>query len=42
LLGLEVLPEHVADGVVALVASLGRTTGHIIPIDGGLAPGFLR
>jgi rhamnulose-1-phosphate aldolase/alcohol dehydrogenase len=42
LLGLEVLPEHVADGVVALVTSLPRTTGHIIPIDGGLAAGFLR
>jgi rhamnulose-1-phosphate aldolase/alcohol dehydrogenase len=42
LLGLEVLPEHVADGVVALVTSLGRTTGHIIPIDGGLPAGFLR
>jgi NAD(P)-dependent dehydrogenase (short-subunit alcohol dehydrogenase family) len=42
LLGAEVLPEHVAEGVVALVTSLSRTTGHLIPIDGGLAAGFLR
>ena len=43
LLGEEVLPEHVADGVHALVAGgLDRTTGHIIPVDGGVGPAFLR
>lgn len=43
LLGREVLPEHVADGVLCLVSgALSRTTGHTIPIDGGLAAGFLR
>ncbi len=43
LLGEEVLPEHVADAVHALVAgSLSRTTGHIIPVDGGLETAFLR
>ena len=43
LLGLEVLPEHIAAGVEALVAGDSRgTTGHIIPIDGGLAAAFLR
>lgn len=43
LLGSEVLPAHVADAVYALVSGmLSSTTGHIIPVDGGLAPGFLR
>jgi rhamnulose-1-phosphate aldolase/alcohol dehydrogenase len=43
LLGLEVLPEHVASAVLALVdGSLARTTGTIIPVDGGVAQAFLR
>ncbi len=43
LLGEEVLPEHIAAGVEALVSGvLPRTTGHIIPIDGGMAAAFLR
>jgi NAD(P)-dependent dehydrogenase (short-subunit alcohol dehydrogenase family) len=43
LLGTEVLPEHVADAVFVLVAGqLSRTTGLLIPVDGGVAPAFLR
>jgi NAD(P)-dependent dehydrogenase (short-subunit alcohol dehydrogenase family) len=43
LLGQEILPKHVAEGVYALVAGqLAHTTGHTIPIDGGLAAAFLR
>ncbi|MFM8303157.1 MAG: bifunctional rhamnulose-1-phosphate aldolase/short-chain dehydrogenase [Actinomycetota bacterium] len=43
LLGREVLPEHVADAVVALVdGRLSRTTGLILPVDGGVAGAFLR
>ena len=43
LLGTEVLPEHVADAVLVLTAGqLSRTTGLLIPVDGGIAPAFLR
>jgi rhamnulose-1-phosphate aldolase/alcohol dehydrogenase len=43
LLGLEVLPEHVADAVLALVAGdLTRTTGLMVPVDAGVAAAFLR
>jgi rhamnulose-1-phosphate aldolase/alcohol dehydrogenase len=43
LLGQEVLPEHVADAVAALVSGgLSRTTGLLIPVDGGLPAAFLR
>jgi len=43
LLGREVLPEHVADAVVALVdGKLSRTTGLLVPVDGGVVAGFLR
>ena len=43
LLGLEVLPEHVAAAVLALVAGdLGRTTGLLVPVDAGVAAAFLR
>src|SRR5439155_25208613 len=43
LLGLEVRPGHVADAVIALTAgALSRTTGAIIPVDGGVAGAFLR
>jgi rhamnulose-1-phosphate aldolase/alcohol dehydrogenase len=43
LLGEEVLPEHVADAVFALVGGdLSRTTGLLVPVDGGLPAAFLR
>jgi rhamnulose-1-phosphate aldolase/alcohol dehydrogenase len=43
LLGAEVLPSHVADAVFALVGGdLSRTTGLLVPVDGGLAAAFLR
>jgi rhamnulose-1-phosphate aldolase/alcohol dehydrogenase len=43
LLGREVLPEHVADGVFALTAGdLSQTTGLHIPVDSGVAAAFLR
>ena len=36
-------PEHQAEAVLLLVsARLSRTTGHILPVDGGLQDGFLR
>ncbi len=38
-----VLPEHVADAVVALTGgALSRTTGLLVPVDGGVATAFLR
>ncbi|MEQ7004702.1 bifunctional aldolase/short-chain dehydrogenase [Actinopolymorpha sp. B17G11] len=43
LLKREVLPEHVAAAVVALVAGdLSRTTGLHVPVDSGVAAAFLR
>jgi rhamnulose-1-phosphate aldolase/alcohol dehydrogenase len=43
LLGKEVLPEHVADAVFALTGGdLSQTTGLHIPVDSGVAAGFLR
>jgi NAD(P)-dependent dehydrogenase (short-subunit alcohol dehydrogenase family) len=43
LLGEAVLPSHVADAVVVLTAgALSRTTGLLIPVDGGIASAFLR
>ncbi len=43
LLKREVLPEHVAAAVVALTAGdLSLTTGLHIPVDSGVAAGFLR
>ncbi len=43
LLGEGVLPSHVADAVVVLTAGgLSRTTGLLIPVDGGVTSGFLR
>ncbi|MFL6144966.1 MAG: bifunctional aldolase/short-chain dehydrogenase [Labedaea sp.] len=43
LLGLEVLPEHVADAVFVLTAGeLAHTTGLHIPVDAGVAAAFLR
>ena len=42
-LGREVLPEHVADAVFVLIGGqLSRTTGLLIPVDGGVASAFLR
>jgi len=43
LLKREVLPEHVANAVFVLTAGeLSRTTGLHIPVDAGVAAGFLR
>ena len=43
LLGLEVLPEHVAAAVFALVAGdLAHTTGLLVPVDAGVAAAFPR
>jgi rhamnulose-1-phosphate aldolase/alcohol dehydrogenase len=43
LLGLEVLPEHVAAAVFALTGGdLAQTTGMHIPVDAGVAAAFLR
>jgi NAD(P)-dependent dehydrogenase (short-subunit alcohol dehydrogenase family) len=43
LLKREVLPEHVAAAVSALASDeLGHTTGHLVPVDGGVAAAFLR
>ncbi len=43
LLKREVLPEHVAEVAVALTSpQFGRTTGTIVPVDGGVAAAFLR
>jgi rhamnulose-1-phosphate aldolase/alcohol dehydrogenase len=42
-LGQEVLPEHVAAAVFALVAGdLSLTTGTIVPVDSGVPTAFLR
>jgi NAD(P)-dependent dehydrogenase (short-subunit alcohol dehydrogenase family) len=36
-------PEDPAAAIVLLVSDrLGRTTGHVVPVDGGLPDGFLR
>ena len=43
LLGLEVLPDDVANAIVALCGGeLGKTTGLHIPVDSGVAAAFLR
>jgi rhamnulose-1-phosphate aldolase/alcohol dehydrogenase len=43
LLGLEVLPEHVANAVFVLTAGdLSHTTGLHVPVDAGVAAAFLR
>jgi rhamnulose-1-phosphate aldolase/alcohol dehydrogenase len=43
LLGEEVLPEHVAAAVFTLCSDdLARTTGTLLPVDGGLPAAFLR
>ena len=43
LLKTEILPEHVAAAVFALVGGdLAMTTGMLIPVDGGVRSAFLR
>ncbi len=43
LLGLEILPEDIADACFALVSGLlAKTTGCVIPVDSGVAAAFLR
>jgi rhamnulose-1-phosphate aldolase/alcohol dehydrogenase len=43
LLKREILPEHVAEAVLALTAgSLEVTTGLLVPVDGGVPMGFVR
>jgi rhamnulose-1-phosphate aldolase/alcohol dehydrogenase len=43
ILKLEVLPEHVAAAVTAIVSDeFSRTTGLLIPVDSGVAAAFLR
>ncbi len=43
LLKKEVLPEHVANAVIALVdGDLSHTTGLLVPVDSGVVPAFLR
>jgi NAD(P)-dependent dehydrogenase (short-subunit alcohol dehydrogenase family) len=43
LLKREVLPEHVAQAVVALATDeFSRTTGLLVPVDSGVAAAFLR
>jgi rhamnulose-1-phosphate aldolase/alcohol dehydrogenase len=37
-----ILPEDIANGVFALVAILGKSTGNIINVDGGMAAAFVR
>ncbi|MBB6329986.1 rhamnulose-1-phosphate aldolase/alcohol dehydrogenase [Chryseobacterium sediminis] len=37
-----ILPEDIANGVFACVAILGKTTGNIINVDGGMANAFPR
>lgn len=43
LLKQEVLPSHIAQAAFCLVSGeLGRTTGLLLPVDGGLSAAFLR
>ncbi len=43
LLGLEILPEDIADACFALVSGLlAKTTGSVIPVDSGVAAAFMR
>jgi NAD(P)-dependent dehydrogenase (short-subunit alcohol dehydrogenase family) len=37
-----IYPEDIAGGVYALVAILGKSTGNIINVDGGMANAFVR
>jgi len=37
------LPQDCANAIIWLASDLsGKTTGHVIPVDGGLAEAFLR
>jgi NAD(P)-dependent dehydrogenase (short-subunit alcohol dehydrogenase family) len=43
LLALPIEPEDQAEAIFLLVSNrLSKTTGHVIPVDGGLQDGFLR
>jgi rhamnulose-1-phosphate aldolase/alcohol dehydrogenase len=43
LTGLSIEPEDQAEAIFLLVSErLSKTTGHVIPVDGGLQDGFLR
>ena len=42
LLRSEILADDVADGFMALILSLSKTTGHIITVDGGNIEASLR
>jgi NAD(P)-dependent dehydrogenase (short-subunit alcohol dehydrogenase family) len=43
LTGRPIEPEDQADAILLLVSDrLSKTTGHVIPVDGGLQDGFLR
>ena len=43
LLNREVLPEHVAAAVAAISSNeFSHTTGHLVPVDSGVAAAFLR
>jgi NAD(P)-dependent dehydrogenase (short-subunit alcohol dehydrogenase family) len=43
LTGSPIEPEDQAEAILLLVSRrLAKTTGHVIPVDGGLADGFLR
>jgi NAD(P)-dependent dehydrogenase (short-subunit alcohol dehydrogenase family) len=43
LIGSPIEPEDQAEAILLLVSGrLAKTTGHIIPVDGGLQDGFLR
>ena len=38
-----ILPENCADAIIFLAGDLSsKTTGHVIPVDGGLPEAFLR
>ena len=38
-----IVPEDQAEAILLLVSPrLDKTTGHVIPVDGGLQDGFLR
>jgi rhamnulose-1-phosphate aldolase/alcohol dehydrogenase len=43
LIGLAIEPEDQAEAIFLLVSErMSKTTGHVIPVDGGLQDGFLR
>jgi rhamnulose-1-phosphate aldolase/alcohol dehydrogenase len=43
LIGMSVEPEDQAEAILLLISGrLSKTTGHVIPVDGGLQDGFMR